>query len=115
VTVKTGTFPVYNCEVEGTHTYYIANIEVLVHNVCTLHGYLRRVPTENADIFRRITRYMDDNQLLNTRLVSRNTNRVVEEELQTRNINYTPPGWGVGPYILGFFILFMIIWAGQFI
>jgi RHS repeat-associated protein len=34
VRIEKGSFPVYNFEVENTHTYYVSGEEVLVHNVC---------------------------------------------------------------------------------
>jgi RHS repeat-associated protein len=52
VTVKPGTSPVFNFEVDITHNYYITGCKVLVHNLCEDMWYEIGRNLENDDLIR---------------------------------------------------------------
>ena len=48
ISIVAGPTPVYNFEVEGTHTYYVSGANVLVHNMCAAEGGLKKIGTPGS-------------------------------------------------------------------
>jgi len=49
IALKVGSFPVYNLEVAGAHTYFVGQQELLVHNGCQLRNWISKNVKKAAD------------------------------------------------------------------